>query len=284
MDQFQTAKLENHSMLNHPRSISGVRPNPQHPEVKPLPLVKTIIYGLIPALALYLTHYFLIPALVERTGISYFEGYLLGYVLTMAFFFSAALIAFKKEGHPFTWMALKSRFRLARMHPGDWGWALGLIMLSLLAYFGLAFTGDWVRSVPFLAPRQAWPAEFGPGGPSQLVPGEFMGLQLVGQWWIIPVYFLGWFLNIFGEEFWFRGYLLPRQELAFGDWAWLVNGLMFTGNHLWQPWIMIAILPISLLLVYIVQRRRNTWIGIIQHGAVNFSLLFYLAAGVIGLV
>jgi hypothetical protein len=33
-----------------------------------------------------------------------------------------------------------------------------------------------------------------------------------------------------------------------------------------------------------VQRRRNSWIGIIQHGVVNIGLLFYLAAGVTGLV
>ena len=109
-----------------------------------------------------------------------------------------------------------------------------------------------------------------------------MGLPLKGDWGIVLVYFLGWFLNIFGEEFWFRGYLLPRQEISFGSSAWLVNSLMFTFNHLWQPWIMLTILPACLLLVYVVQRRRNTSISIIQHGVVNISLLFYLVAGVIG--
>jgi membrane protease YdiL (CAAX protease family) len=221
---------------------------------------------------------------VESTGIPYFKGYLAGYVLTMGLFFSAALIAYLLEGNPRSWKALKSRYRLAKMSKGDWWWVMGMIAVTFLAYFGLSFTGNWVQSVPFLAPREAWPAEFGPGGTNQLVAGEFMGLSITGQWWVIGVYFLGWFLNISGEEFWFRGYILPRQELAFGKRAWLANGLMFTFNHLWQPWIMIAILPVSLLLVYVVQRRRNTWIGIIQHGIVNIGLLFYLVAGVMGLV
>lgn len=39
-----------------------------------------------------------------------------------------------------------------------------------------------------------------------------MGVRLKGQWWIAVIYFIGWGLNIFGEEFWFRGYMLPRQE------------------------------------------------------------------------
>ena len=109
-----------------------------------------------------------------------------------------------------------------------------------------------------------------------------MGLQLQGQWWVVLIFFIGWFFNIFGEEFWFRGYLLPRQELAFGKSAWVINGLMFTLTHIWQPWILIAMFPTALLIVYIVQTRKNTWISIIQHGIANISLLFVLIGGVIG--
>jgi membrane protease YdiL (CAAX protease family) len=284
MTQTKISNQELDSNVNYFRSQSGAISQPMNSGINPLPSCKTILYGLIPALILYLTHYYLVPAYVESAGIPYFKGYLAGYVLTMGMFFSAALIAFLMEGNPRSWEALKSRYRLVKMSRGDWWWVLGMIAITLLAYFGLSFTGNWVQFVPFLAPREGWPAEFGPGGTGQLVVGQFMGMSITGQWWVIGVYFLGWFLNIFGEEFWFRGYILPRQELAFGKRAWLVNGLMFTFNHLWQPWIMIAILPVSLLLAYVVQRRRNTWIGIIQHGVVNIGLLFYLAAGVTGLV
>jgi len=283
MSQTTISHPELHSNVNSVRPQSGTGSQFKNPGINPLPTGKTILYGLIPALILYLTHYYLIPAYVECTGIPYFKGYLAGYVLTMGLFFMAALIAFLLEGNLPSWEALKSRYRLAKMSRGDWCWVLGMITVTFLAYFGLSFTGNWVQSVPFLAPRAGWPAEFGPGGTDQLVAGEFMGMSITGQWWVIGVYFLGWFLNIFGEEFWFRGYILPRQELAFGKKAWLVNGLMFTFNHLWQPWIMISILPVSLLLVYVVQRRGNTWIGIFQHGVVNLGLLFYLTAGVMGL-
>lgn len=254
-----------------------------HPHrIKPLPLGKTILYFIIPAVTLYLTHYFFIPIYVERTGVPYFTGYLIGYVATMGMFFAAALTAYRKEGNPLSWSRLKSRFRLARMKRGDLLWAAVLIILVLVTYFSLGFTGEWVKSVPFLAPHQAWPEEFGPGGTNSIISGEFMGMTLEGAWLLVLVYFIGWFFNIFGEEFWFRGYILPRQELAFGKITWLVNGLMFTLNHLWQPWILVAILPSSLLLAYVVQSRKNTWIGILQHGFVNLGLLFFLIGGVIG--
>lgn len=253
-----------------------------YPEMKPLPLGKTIIYCLIPALILYITHYYLIPGYVAYSGAPYFAGYLAGYVFTMGFFFVAALVAYRKEGRPFTWVAIKARFRLSRMQRLDWFLTVVIIVFVLVTYFGLGFTGEWVKGVPFLSPRDTWPAEFGPGGVNNFTNGVFMGMPLKGQYWVVLVYTVGWFFNIFGEEFWFRGYILPRQELAFGRAAWLVNSLMFTINHLWQPWIMLAILPSVLLLVYIVQRRKNTWISIIQHGFVNIGLLFVLIEGVIG--
>jgi membrane protease YdiL (CAAX protease family) len=279
--QIQKSKiLSNHQVIKTATSTdSGLKDS----GIKPLPLAKTMIFWLLPAVSLYSIHYFLVPAYVELTGVPYFKGYLVGYVFSMTFFFVAALAAYRVEGNSWTSNALKSRFRLMKMKRGDWLWIIGIILLVFVTYFGLAFTGDWTRSVSFLAPREIWPTEFGPGGTNNLTPGVFMDMPMKGEWLLVLLYIIGWFFNIFGEEFWFRGYILPRQELAFGSFAWLANGLMFTFNHLWQPWILIAILPSSLLLAYVVQKRRNTWIGIIQHGLVNLSLVIVLLAGAIGI-
>jgi hypothetical protein len=43
----------------------------------------------------------------------------------------------------------------------------------------------------------------------------FMGVTLKGQWWITIVYFSALLFNIFDEEFWWWGYILPRQEKVF---------------------------------------------------------------------
>ena len=181
-------------------------------KTKPLPLGKTILFFLVPTVILFITHYYLIPGYVERNGVPYLKGYLGGYVVTMGMFFFAALIAYVQEGHPLTWGAIRARFRLRTMTRIDWLWTVLIIIFVLATYFGLGFTGEWVKSVPFLAPRGTWPPEFDPGGTHNVTPGVFMGMPLKGNWWIVVVYFIGWFFNIVGEEFWFRGYILPRQE------------------------------------------------------------------------
>ncbi len=96
------------------------------------------------------------------------------------------------------------------------------------------------------------------------------------------VYFLGWIVNILGEEFFYRGWMLPRQELACGKYAWLINDTMFTFQLSMQPFNFLAIWPGALFMAWAVQRRKNTWIGILQHGLMNFSVLVMLIQWVIG--
>jgi membrane protease YdiL (CAAX protease family) len=39
-----------------------------------------------------------------------------------------------------------------------------------------------------------------------------------------------------GEELWWRGYVLPRQELAFGRATWVIHGILWSVIHLFmQP-------------------------------------------------
>ncbi len=96
------------------------------------------------------------------------------------------------------------------------------------------------------------------------------------------MYFIGWVFNILGEEFFYRGWMLPRQELAFGKYAWLVNGTMFTFQHWMQPFNFLAIWPGARFMAWVVQRRKNTWIGIFQHGLLNVVALVMLVQWVSG--
>lgn len=249
---------------------------------KPLGLGKSILFAGLLGTVLFITHYTLIPSYVVRTGEPYFKGYLIGYTATMGMMLVLALVGYLREGLPLNWLTIKNRFRLKPMNRGDWLWTLAIILIVLATYFGLGFTGKWVNTVPFLAPRDVMPPEWGPQGAIKTVPGEFMGMALKGQWWVVGIFTLGWFFNIVGEEFLFRGYLLPRQEIALGKSAWLLNTVVFWFIHIYQPWVLIQVLPAMLLLIYIVQVRKNTWISIIQHGFVNSLTIFVLIAGVAG--
>lgn len=98
----------------------------------------------------------------------------------------------------------------------------------------------------------------------------FMEVPSGNLWWI----FLGWIplyiCNILGEELLWRGYVLPRQELVFGKSGWLVNAILWLLFH-WSTSLpaMVLILPTTLIVPWMVQRRQNTWVGILIHGIFN---------------
>ena len=92
------------------------------------------------------------------------------------------------------------------------------------------------------------------------------------------------FFNIFGEELWWRGVILPRQELSHGRLAWLVNSLLWLAFHLpFYPWRAIDLLPYCLIIAFISQRRNNTWPAIIIHWQ-NGMVLMVVLGLVLGVI
>ncbi len=234
------------------------------------------------AFMIYITHYVCIPYYTRITGQPYLVGYLIGWIINVGILFVASLIAYKLEKNTFNLRDLSLRFRLKKMLGQDWLWTTILLLVALVTYFGFSFTSDWLISSKLFAPHPDWPPDMGHEGILNLKKGVLFGMTLQGKWWIAFAYFVGWVLNILGEEFWYRGWMLPRQEVAFGKNAWLMNGTMFTFQHWMQPWNFLAILPGALFISFIIQFRKNTWIGIIQHGLMNLGLFLYVLKGVLG--
>ncbi|MDZ7261768.1 MAG: CPBP family intramembrane metalloprotease [candidate division KSB1 bacterium] len=112
---------------------------------------------------------------------------------------------------------------------------------------------------------------------------SFLRMQKLkpSEYWLFLVWLPYFFFNIVGEELMWRGYLLPRQSLALGRYAWIFNGLLWAIFHSALGWrIAILLLPIELIVPYVVQRRQNTWLGIIIHGLYNGSAFVMVALGV----
>jgi membrane protease YdiL (CAAX protease family) len=108
-----------------------------------------------------------------------------------------------------------------------------------------------------------------------------------GNWWLLL-----WgvacliILNIFGEELWWRGYILPRQELANGRWAWVVNGVLWAAFHIFYHTTLfsfVSYVPGTCALAYVAQRTRSTWPGVIGHTIANIAFLVFLVRGVFSL-
>ncbi|HDQ73094.1 MAG TPA: CPBP family intramembrane metalloprotease [Chloroflexi bacterium] len=70
------------------------------------------------------------------------------------------------------------------------------------------------------------------------------------------------------EELYFRGYLLPRLS-HLKTWAPLINTVLFSLYHFFTPWQNPARILALLPAVYLVQRKRNIYLGIVFHVVLN---------------
>jgi membrane protease YdiL (CAAX protease family) len=103
-----------------------------------------------------------------------------------------------------------------------------------------------------------------------------------GRYWLLLVWFPYWILNILGEEFLWRGVMLPRQEIAFGKYAWLIHGFGWGLFHIAFGWqLLITLIPLIFIQSYIVQKTKNSWIGVIMHGGLNGPSFIAICFGLI---
>jgi len=159
-------------------------------------------------------------------------------------------------------------------------WLFVAILIGTLVKRNAALFQPTLQSVRFFFPSEFYSEFF-----SHFGPHDFMGIPLHGAWWI-PIYYAAVMLvcNIGGEELWWRGYVLPRQELAFGRAAWVVHGICWSAFHLFmQPtlWDTVRMAITGLALSFVAQRTKSTWPGIVGHSFGNLPFFLSLVKGVI---
>lgn len=210
-----------------------------------------VLFGTFSVL-LWITLAAVIPWLRDTLGILPIVGW---YVCGTAFVLLPILIF----GVLMAWWELPTRnlaqlckrLRLSALGGGDIAWAIGgLFTISIVSVLILALARhlapNFRPSPEFLRQPPGWSA------------------------WVFVAWIPLFISNIVGEELCWRGYVLPRQEAALGRKAWLLNGIMWCSFHWSFGWpVMLLLLPIALLLPWIVQRRGNTWVGMIIHGVFN---------------
>lgn len=103
-----------------------------------------------------------------------------------------------------------------------------------------------------------------------------------GRYWLLLLWFPYWILNILGEEFLWRGVMLPRQEVAFGKNTWIIHGIGWGLFHIAFGWqLLITLIPLIFIQSYVVQKTKNSWIGVIMHGALNGPSFLAISFGLI---
>jgi membrane protease YdiL (CAAX protease family) len=226
--------------------------------VKPLNLSGAALLFAVPSVALAVVIYTTIPMAVQA-GIPFAIAVTTQFILVMCGMAAAAWIGAHHDRE--SGQRITERLRLVRPHAKEMiaGVLLGIFMLGTFTL--LEFTRGWLRNIIPWGPP-AWFAEF-------MIKTHFQGIPLAGNWWPVLIYFVQYAFNILGEELWWRGYILPRQEMAQGTRAWLANGLLWNLFHWFFYWNLIPLLPSCFALPWLTQRTRNTWTAIMGHGILN---------------
>jgi len=71
------------------------------------------------------------------------------------------------------------------------------------------------------------------------------------------------------EEFYFRGYLLPRMPSKLKGWTEITHSGLFALYHTWTPWMFVVRTFGVLPLIYLVKRKENLYLGIGAHCLLN---------------
>ncbi len=238
----------------------------RRPVVTGMGLGQTLaIFGAGSALLFVGTHG-LIPMLSRLTGQEpILFWFLIGGLGVFVPLLLLAVVLLHTEGTSFDRRLWTERLRFRAMNGGDWLWSLGAMLLIGALSTGLAtgrgmLLGHVDQQPPFM--------RFEPLTPERV--------------WLLALWLPFWVLNIMGEEILWRGVLLPRQEQTFGRWAWLVNSGGWLLFHLAFGWqLLILLLPILVIMPYVVQRRGNSWVGVLIHAGLNGAGFLAIAFGFI---
>ncbi|MBN1580518.1 MAG: CPBP family intramembrane metalloprotease [Anaerolineae bacterium] len=253
--------------------------------LKPLSFGPSLLYFGLPALAFVIGFHWLMPLFIDLGMLPYY-AYLTGLTIPLALLLVASLIWLRLEGRPFTWSSIKARFRLEPMMGKDWLWSIGAVLVGSVVGFVLLsqLSGLLIKNglmpVPANLPDFVSPQTI--TDPMVAYDTAVGGLR--GNWLPVLAMTITLVFNILGEEFWWRGVVLPRQELALGRWTWVVHGLMWAVFHIFKWWDVLNLVPVCLSLAFVCTRRKSTTPGIVIHSLTNGVALIPLIAGALGLI
>lgn len=178
----------------------------------------------------------------------------------------------------------KERFRFVPIRAGDWKWIAGAFFAIVLLNFAFEWTQPAMRR---LFPQQSLLPEIY-ADPYAAVSGQttaqtFFGWPMKGNFWLIPFWILWLAVLVPSEEILWRGYALPRMELAYGKWAFLVNGLLWNiPFHMYTYWNVFSDIPMYFIIPLVAMKTKSIYSSIILHMMLPLLALFHLIPGVLG--
>lgn len=237
--------------------------------IAPISLFASLLLFGIPSAFFWYIAYGLIPQLTGPAALHPAHAWFTGGIVIFTLLFVAALVLPLLDGFR-SFSALRDRLRLHALSGRDWR-VLGFSMVVIGAATGV------IMGAAALLHRYA-------GFPPLETSPSFMRFEpfTPSEYWLFSVWSVMFLFNILGEELLWRGYILPRQEAALADRAWMANAAGWMLFHLcFGPSLMILLLPIIVVLPYAVQTTKNTTVGILIHALLNGPSFILISLGIL---
>jgi membrane protease YdiL (CAAX protease family) len=211
--------------------------------------------------------WFVSPLLASQFGLDSLGVFVTRLVLLMLgliWLFVLSMIIVRREEGDLRWTTVKRRLRLNAPREPTTGQPRARLWLWIVP-----LANAWASVFPSLAE----PAGY---GFDSIFESQQILAGLEGAWWFLALFVIfAVFNTILGEEFLFRGVLLPKMEGVFGRGSWVANSILFALYHVHLPWVIPNAFLTGLLYTFPAYRYRSTWMSIILHSAqsVYFALL-----------
>jgi membrane protease YdiL (CAAX protease family) len=237
--------------------------------VKPIGIIPSFLLFLLPGIAFYFNINVVAPFL---STVFHENPYVLwmftGTFLLFGPLFALTFILLKRDGFKLDWRTIKERLRLRRITLRDIMWVVAgmavctLASILLIGAVSLVTGSITIEELKEMSPIKVQPLE-----------GRDRYFLL-----FMPVFY---FFNYLGEELMWRGYILPRQEVAnYGKYAWVISAFFHWVFHMpFSLKAMLFFIPFLFFMPYIVQKRKNTSLSVLIHFLIGAPTQFFVAVG-----
>lgn len=228
-------------------------------------LGKIMLIWALSALPMGILAFVITPRIVLMTNWPPLIVYWGAVIIGLIWQFILSLILLRMEGHELRWQTILKRTKYQKPVSPRTGkrsywlllWTVPFILLSAIIQSGVIKLPD----------VDGWISPLAEGLPKYDLSG-LSATDHKGSWWILGLFLITMVFNYFlGEEFLYRGILLPKMNGAFGKWDWFFNGVLFGLYHLHKPQVIISTaLYFGFVFAFPSKIFQSNWMAVIIHG------------------
>jgi len=245
-------------------------------------LKNILIIWALSAIPMGVLGFVITPAVVAITNWPALIVYWIAVIIGLVWQFILSLIILKRDGHELNWRTVVTRMKYQRPVNPKTGksnywlllWTIPFIVLSALIQSGVISLPN-IDSLmdPLIKHLPKYDL-------SSLATTEYKG-----AWWILGLFIVTSIFNYFlGEEFMYRGILLPKMNGVFGKWDWFFNGILFGFYHLHKPQIILSTaLYFGLVFAFPSKLFQSNWMAVIIHGLEGLLGIIVVLGIILGL-